>query len=349
MKPVRIGDWVLEPGGRCLVAAEIGINHNGDLDLARAMIDAAADAGTHAVKFQNYRTDDFVSDRSLMYEYVSQGRTVRESQYEMFRRYEMPREWLPILAEHCRLRRVMFFSTPTSPEGVADLVRVGAPMLKNGSDFLGHLRLVRSMAESGLPTILSTGMATLAEIDEAVRTFRGAGGRELVLLHCTSSYPTPSDDVHLRKISSLAAAFGCPVGLSDHTEGVVAAIGAVALGACMIEKHFTLDKSLPGPDHRFSCDPAEMKALVEAVGQVRRCLGEAAIGWAAGEERSRRQFRLSCAASRRLDQGHRLEDRDIVFRRPGDGLPPTAAEWLVGQSLRCAMAAGEMFQAEHFG
>jgi N-acetylneuraminate synthase/N,N'-diacetyllegionaminate synthase len=349
MKPVRIGDWVLEPGSRCLVAAEIGINHNGDLDLALATIDAAAEAGAHAVKFQNYRTEDFVSDRSLMYEYVSQDRTVRESQYEMFRRYELPREWLPILAEHCRLRRVMFFSTPTSGEGVADLVRVGAVVLKNGSDCLGNLPLVRSMAESGLPAILSTGMATLAEIDEAVRAFRGAGGRELVLLHCTSSYPTSPDDVHLRKISSLAAAFGCPVGLSDHTEGVVAAIGAVALGACIIEKHFTLDKSLPGPDHRFSCDLAEMKALVESVERVQQCLGSATIGTTTSQESSRRQFRLSCAASRRLDEGHRLEDRDIVFRRPGDGLPPTAAEWLVGQCLRRAVSAGETFQAEHFG
>ncbi len=349
MKPARFGDWILEPGGKCLVAAEIGINHNGDLALAQAMIDAAADAGAHAVKFQNYRTEDFVTDRSLVYEYVSQGRTVRESQYEMFRRYEMPREWLPLLADHCRRRQVMFFSTPTSPEGVADLVGVGAPMLKNGSDFLGNLPLVRSMAESGLPTILSTGMATLAEIDDAARAFRGAGGRDLVLLHCTSSYPTPPDDVHLRKIPSLAAAFGCPVGLSDHTEGIVAAIGAAALGACMIEKHFTLDKHLPGPDHRFSCDPAEIKVLVEAVEQVRQCLGEAAIGTTADQESSRRQFRLSCAASRRLDEGHRLEDRDIVFRRPGDGLPPTAAEWLVGQCLRRAVSVGEMFQAEHFG
>jgi N-acetylneuraminate synthase/N,N'-diacetyllegionaminate synthase len=226
MTQINIGGRTIGRGAPCFIAAEIGVNHNGDVALARRMIDAAADAGADAVKFQNYRTEDFISDRSLTYEYVSRGKTVVESQFDMFKRCELRPEDLAALARHCEKKGVVFFSTPTSEAGIADLVRAGAPLLKNGSDYLVHLPLIRAMARSGLPTVLSTGMATLAEIEDAVIAFREAGGRDLVLLHCTSAYPTADADAHLRKIPTLATAFGCPVGFSDHTWGTVAAVGA---------------------------------------------------------------------------------------------------------------------------
>jgi N-acetylneuraminate synthase/N,N'-diacetyllegionaminate synthase len=342
MNAIQIGPFTIGPGAPCFIAAEIGINHNGDMQLAHRMIDAAADAGADAVKFQNYRTEDFLSDRSLTYEYLSQGETVVESQWDMFKRCELEPESLGELSRHCDDRRVVFFSTPTSQQGIDDLLHLGAPLLKNGSDYLVHLPLVKAMGRSGIPTILSTGMATLAEIDDAVRAFREAGGKELILLHCTSSYPTLAEDVHLRKIPALASAFGCPVGLSDHTDGVVAAIGAVALGACMIEKHFTLDRNLPGPDHRFSSDPSEFAALVRDVRNLEASLGVSVIGPTPSEMGGRHDFRLSCVAGYDLPADHLLKASDIVFRRPGTGLPPRALDSLVGRRLQHGIAAGTM-------
>lgn len=348
MTSIRIGGRILGTGYPCFLAAEVGLNHNGDMDLARRSIDAAADAGADAVKFQNYRTEDFISDHSLSYTYTSQGKEVCESQMAMFKRYELSPDSLQMLREHCDRRGVVFFSTPTSDEGVQDVIRAGGTLLKNGSDCLVSLPLIRSMARSGVPTVLSTGMATLAEIDDAVRAFREAGGRDLLLLHCTSSYPTPPEDVHLRKIPALAAAFGCPVGLSDHTEGIVAAVGSVALGACFVEKHFTLDKDLPGPDHRFSADPAEFRQLADAVRTLETCLGQSAIGPTPSEELGRRDFRLSCVAVRDLPPGHRLALDDVAFRRPGGGLPPRSVDWIVGLRLGRAVPLGKVFDPEDF-
>ena len=202
------------------------------------------------------------------------------------------------------------------------------------------------MGETGLPTVLSTGMATLAEIDDAVRAFRSTGNEQLVLLHCTSSYPTPTKDVNLRKIPALAAAFGCLVGFSDHTEGSVAALGAITLGACWIEKHFTLDKNLPGPDQRFSADPAEFKTLAQAVRTLEQSLGESRIGPAASETLGRQQYRLSCVAKRTLSPGQRIRLEDVAFRRPGNGLPPDQAHWLIGRTVRRDINMGEIIPLE---
>jgi N,N'-diacetyllegionaminate synthase len=348
MRVVRIGDRLVGEGQPCFLAAEVGINHNGDMNLAHRLIDAAAEAGADAVKFQNYRTEDFISDRSLTHEYVSQGKTVVESQYDMFKRYELAASHLLELREHCDQRRLIFFSTPMSEEGIRELIEVGAPLLKNGSDALVHLPLIRAMARMGLPTVISTGMADFDDVKDAVEAFRGAGGKELILLHCTSSYPTPPEDVHLRKISTLGAAFDCPVGLSDHTDGTVAAIGSVALGACMIEKHFTLDKNLPGPDHRFSADPGEFRLLVESVRTLEKSLGSSEIGAASSEQAGRRDFRLSCVAARELSAGHCLTASDVVFRRPGIGFPPKAVDGLLQRKLVGNVATGHVFTAEDF-
>jgi len=349
MTGIRIGSRTIGEGQPCFLAAEIGINHNGDLGLAHDMIDAAADAGADGVKFQNYRTEDFLSDRILTFEYLNQGNRIVEPQYDLFKRCELQPGALRELKGHCDQRDVVFFSTPTSEEGVDDLVTIGAPVIKNGSDLLLHLPLIRVMARTGLPTILSTGMATLGDIDDAVRAFYQAGGVELVLLHCTSAYPTPDDDVHLRKIPALAAAFSCLVGFSDHTDGIVAAIGSRLLGACFIEKHFTLDNSLPGPDQRLSANPFEYQTLVESIRRLDRNLGSSAIGPAASEREGRENFRISCVAARDLDPGTVLTIADIAFRRPGNGLPPAAVDHLVSRRLARAVTKGALLSAEDFG
>lgn len=348
MLEINAGGRRIGVGQPCLIAAEVGLNHNGDLDLALRSIDAAVDAGADAVKFQNYHTEDFLSDERLTYTYRSGGEEVTESQYAMFKRCEIGPGMLAALKAHCDKRGVLFFSTPTGDKGIRELVAAGALLIKNGSDFLTHVDVVRAMAESGVPTVLSTGMATLAEIDSAVRLFRASGGQQLVLLHCTSSYPTPPDQVNLRRIATLQAAFGCPVGFSDHSEGVAAATAAVALGACFVEKHFTLDRNLPGPDHLFSCDPQDFRALVRAIRTVEAALGDSMPGPTASEALGRIQFRLSCMTARALPSGTRLEDTDIVFRRPGTGIAPELRGALVGQVLPGDLPAGEILTWEHF-
>ena len=349
MTALAIGARRVGQGAPCFIVAEIGINHNGDMALAERTIDAAAAAGADAVKLQNYRTEDFVTDRSLTYEYRAGDRRVVESQWEMFKRCELSAADLARLKTYADRRNIVLFSTPTSLATLADLVALDVPVLKNGSDFLGHLPLIGAMGATGRPTIVSTGMATLAEIDEAVRTFRDTGNDQLILLHCTSSYPTPPGDVHLRKIPALAAAFGCLVGLSDHTLGIVAAVGAVALGACCVEKHFTLDRRLPGPDHAMSSDPDELRRLVEAVRALELSLGESRIGPAAGERRARDAYRLSCAAARALPTGHVLGEADVVFRRPGGGVTPSRAGDLIGRQLTKAVEAHHAFRPEDLG
>jgi len=331
-----------------MLVAEVGINHNGDMGLAIRSIEAASHAGADAVKFQNYRTEDFVSDRTLTHEYISQGKVVVEPQFDMFKRYELDRTQLRVLRDNCERLGVIFFSTPSSEDGIRDLIDVGTPVLKNGSDYLVHLPMIRAMARTGLPTILSTGMADREDIQDAVDAFRGAGGRDLVLLHCTSSYPTPAEHVNLRKMSTLRNTFECPVGLSDHTDGTVAAVGSIAMGACVIEKHFTVDKNLPGPDHRFSADPSEFRQLVESVRIMEKSLGSPELKPAGSEALGRRDYRLSCVSARGLMAGHHLAASDVAFRRPGTGLPPKELDSLIDRRLTGDVPAGHLFSHEDF-
>lgn len=341
IQPIELGARLLGPDEPALVVAEVGINHDGDLSVAHRLIDEAADAGAGGVKFQNYKTEDFVLDRDLTWSYPGPSGMVTQSQYDMFKERELPQSALAELRSHAGERSLVFMSTPTSSDGVAELVAVGADAVKNGSDFLGHLPLIEDMARSGLPTVLSVGMATLGDIDDAVRAFRSAGGRELVLLHCTSNYPTAPSDVHLRKIPALLAAFGCPIGFSDHTEGVIAAAVAVSLGATFVEKHVTLGKDRIGPDHRFSSDPEELAELVEAVRTAEAALGTSVVGPADTEAAARLEYRLSCVAAADLGAGHVLTDGDLAFLRPGTGVAPRDRGWLVGRAVTRSVRLGE--------
>lgn len=330
------------------IVAEVGVNHNGDMDLARDSIIAAAEAGADSVKFQNYKTEDFITDRHLTIEYRSQGQIIRESQYEMFKRFELTTDQLRFLKEVCDSNGVVFHSTPTSEEGIKDLQHIGCNILKNGSDYLTNLRLIRAMGETGLKTILSTGMATLAEIDNAVSAFRETGNYNLILLHCTSSYPTPSKDVNLSRIATLRDTFDVEVGFSDHTNGTTAAVGATLLGAKWIEKHFTLSKGYAGPDHWFSMDPGELRELVVSIRDAESMIGSSRIGPTPSEARGRKDFRLSCVASRDIAKGESIKARDITFHRPGDGISPIFEDILIGLKLTCEVKKGQKFEKAHF-
>jgi N,N'-diacetyllegionaminate synthase len=326
-----------------LVVAEIGINHNGDMVLAKEMIHAAAESGADSIKFQNYKTDDFVFDKALQIKYQSRGQTISESQYKLFRRCELSLDQLSELKQECDSVGVLFHSTPTSYDGINELQSIGCKLLKNGSDYLTNHRLVRAMGESGLPTILSTGMANIDEIDQAVRVFRATGNACLMLLHCTSSYPTPIDQVNLSRIKSLATTFGVATGFSDHTKGITAAVGASFLGARWIEKHFTLSPDLEGPDHWFSMTPDELSKLVNSVHASCEMLGSSIISPTVAEIDSRKQYRLSCCASHELSPGHIITPDDISFLRPGTGLPPFYDQSLIGLKVISQIQNGQQF------
>lgn len=330
------------------LVAEIGINHNGDMALARQMINAAKASGADAVKFQSYVTEDFLSpDSNLTHEYTVGGKRVTESQFAMFKRCELSVEQLQSLSEYARKLGVGFHSTPTNNQGVTVLQELGVSVLKNGSDYLTHLPLIECMGKSGLATVLSVGMSTVEEIDLAVRVFRSTGNQKLILLHCTSSYPTPSNQINLRRIETLASTFGCLVGFSDHSEGVTAAAMAVSMGACWIEKHFTTDKALNGPDHAFSMDPAEFSRLAEACKSVQDMMGVSALGPAGCESISRHDYRLSCALARSMGAGEKIDSSDIVFQRPGNGIPPAHAYLLFGRVLSEDLPRGTTLKTEH--
>ncbi len=347
-RALSVGPRMIGSGYPCFVVAEIGINHNGDLELAKEAIIAAAEAGADAVKFQNYHTEDFICDRNLTLHYRSQGREVVESQYELFKRCELSRDQLAALKDLADRHGIDLHSTPTSVVGLQDLKDIGCSIVKNGSDYLTNISLIRAMGQSGLLTVLSTGMATAAEIDIAVRAFRETGNELLVILHCTSSYPTPPEDVNLARLAALATAFDVPVGFSDHSVGTTAAVGAVVLGACWVEKHFTVDRDLPGPDHWFSMDPGDLRRLVTAVRDVERMVGSPRIEPTPSEALGRRDYRLSCVAARDMAMGDEVTLADIVFQRPGDGIAPLHVDLLVGLKLRRPLNRGEQIRREHF-
>jgi N-acetylneuraminate synthase/N,N'-diacetyllegionaminate synthase len=346
---LTVGGRKVGPGHPVYIVAEIGINHNGDMELAGRMIEAAAAAGADAVKFQNYVAEGFVGDPEATYSYTeADGREVTENLRVMFKRCELSRDDLGRLADTCRRTGIDWHSTPMDVSGLDDLIALDAPAIKNGSDCLGHLPLIRAMGESGRPVVLATGMATLADVDEAVSTLRETGNEQIIVLHCTSQYPTPAEEANLRRITTLARTFGLPAGFSDHTEGPYAAIAAVAFGACWIEKHFTLDKSLPGPDHRFSADPAELAELVKGVRYVESALGDGTWRVSEKEMDGRRQHRLSCAAARDMAAGEVVREDDIAYMRPGTGFRPALKDMLTGRRLTRSLERGELFNSGQF-
>jgi N-acetylneuraminate synthase/N,N'-diacetyllegionaminate synthase len=275
---------------RPYVVAEIGINHNGNIRLCREMVLAAKESGADCIKLQNYKTDQFIGQRSEFWTYKNGDKVVKERQADMFRRCEINYTFMAEIKSLCDKIGIGFQSTPMCEDGLRDLMKLGVDSVKNGSDCLQDIRLITAMGKTGLPTVISTGMATIADIDRAVRAFRATGNEKLILLHCTSAYPAPDKDINILRVKTLRDTFGCLTGFSDHSEGIPAAVLSVAMGAVLIEKHFTLDKNLPGSDHRFSSDPHEMAELTAAVKQAWVQLGDKSLGMTETERQNRKKW-----------------------------------------------------------
>jgi len=329
----------------CIVIAEAGVNHNGSLDLAHQLIDAAAQAGVDYVKFQTFRTEALVTRKAEKAGYQKRTTGAVESQFEMLKKLELTEEAFRILAAYASSKHVAFMSTPFDIESARFLAHLGVSALKVSSGDLTNVPFLRQLASMGLPIILSTGMATLAEIEEAVHTCEDAGLpiEQLTLLHCTTEYPAPAEEINLRAMHTIATAFpGARYGYSDHSEGIEISVAAVALGAQVIEKHFTLDRNMVGPDHKASLEPAELTNMVRAIRRVGVALGDGRKRPTASELPNRAIARKSIVAARTIARGDIFSEQNLSIRRPGSGLSPARWDTLIGQPAARGYAQDEM-------
>lgn len=332
MKSITINGHKIGPGHPTYMVAEMSANHGQNFEQAVAILEAAKDAGADAIKLQTYTPDTLTIDCHNEYFRIKGTLWEGRNLYDLYGEAYTPWEWQPKLKEIANELGLELFSTPFDPTAVDFLEAMDVAVHKVASFENVDLPLLRYIGATGKPIIMSTGMATLAEIDEAVKTVREAGNQELILLKCTSAYPTPPSAMNLRTIPHLAAAFGVPTGLSDHTMGTTVPVAAVTVGACMIEKHFTLSRDLPGPDSKFSLEPAEFKAMVDAVRTVEAALGNVHYGIQPDEEESR-VFRRSLFVVQKMAAGDRFTAENVQSIRPGHGLHTRYLPEVLG---RCA-------------
>ncbi len=329
------------------IIAEAGVNHNGSLELALRLVDAAKASGADAVKFQTFRADLLATRSAHKAPYQERTTAEVESQFEMLERLQLDAAAHRRLIDHCRQVGIQFLSSPFDVQSADLLATMDVPLYKVPSGEITNLPFLEHLARKGRPLILSTGMSTLGEVEEAVHVLQDAGATQLTLLHCVTEYPAPYAEVNLRAMQTLKLAFGLPVGYSDHTLGIEIAVAAVALGAEVIEKHFTLDRSLPGPDHSASLEPDELRAMVAAIRHVEAALGTGIKNPAPCELPNLSVARKSVVAARSLPTGHLLVTGDLDIKRPGNGLAPKLLPTLIGRTLRTGVAKDEMIHWLH--
>jgi N,N'-diacetyllegionaminate synthase len=319
---------------KVVIIAEAGVNHNGDIQIAKTLIDVAAQAGADFVKFQTFKTERIVTQTAAKarYQKVTTGAT--ESQYEMLKRLELSDEMHHELFDHCQEASIQFLSTGFDIESIDFLLSLGQSLIKVPSGEITNLPYLRHIGSRRLPVILSTGMSTMEEIGDALAVLSSAGlTKDMVtVLHCTTEYPTPLGEVNLHAMQSIRDSFGVAVGYSDHTVGIEVSIGAVALGATLIEKHFTLDRALPGPDHQASLNPDELHAFVTGIRNIEIALGTSEKTPTASEVANRNVARKSLVASREIHKGDVFSEDNLTAKRPGTGISPMNWDRLIGSS-----------------
>jgi len=341
-----LGTHTIGPGEACYVIAEIGANHDRDWNTATRLIDEAVAAGADAVKFQTYSGDRIYSRKTPKFEYLAP--ITDKSPAELLEEISLPREWQAPLAEYARERGIHFFSSPFDHEAVDELAAIGVPLMKIASFEIVDLPLIRHAAETGVPLLLSTGMATLGEIEDALAAALEGGAPAVGLMQCTSVYPAPPAAINLRAMDTMRQAFGVPIGFSDHSTGLAVPIAAAALGACFIEKHFTLDRTRVGPDHSFAVEPPELRQLVDGIRDAQAALGDGHKSGPTPEE-SVEMYRLarrSLIITRDLPAGTRLERDMLTVKRPGYGVAPKDLDHVIGRTLQIDVEADEILTWE---
>jgi len=338
---VKVGHRLIGEGEPCFIIAEVGVNHNGHFTLAKKLIDVAKEAGANAIKFQSFKAENVVTRKAPKAKYQKQATRPAQSQYEMIKKLELSAAHFEGLARHAQKKGMIFLSTPFDNESVDLLDGLGVPAFKIASGEITNLPLIRYTAKKSKPVILSTGMSTLREIGEALQVIRSEGIKDIVLLHCVTAYPAKMEDANLRAMETLRHAFKLPVGLSDHTLGITIPIAAVALGACLIEKHFTLDKNLPGPDHQASVDPEELKQMVKAIRQVEKAMGDGSKVPTKEEKQMQKVARRSIVAAVNIPKGTHISEAMLAIKRPGTGLEPKYMNKVIGAVARSRIAQDE--------
>jgi len=329
------------------IIAEAGVNHNGSLDLALQLVDAAKASGADAVKFQTFRADLLAIPSASKAPYQERTTANSESQFEMLQRLQLDAAAHRCLIDHCRQIGIQFLSSPFDVQSADLLASMDVQQYKVPSGEITNLPFLQHLARKGRPLIVSTGMSTLGEVEEAVHVLHTAGATRVTLLHCVTEYPAPYAEVNLRAMQTLKSAFCLPVGYSDHTAGIEIAIAAVALGAEVIEKHLTLDRSLPGPDHNASLEPDELQKMVAAIRNVEMALGNGIKAPAPCELPNLPVARKSVVAARSLAAGHTLAIGDLDVKRPGSGVAPKFLPALIGRILRVSVDKDEVFGWDH--
>lgn len=315
---------------RTYIIAEAGVNHNGQLDLALKLCDAAKEAGVDAVKFQTWKTENIVTAQARQAAYQTENTGVEESQFDMLKKLELSYDHFRYIQEYCKKIGIEFLSTPDEEESLAFLVSLGLPFIKVGSGEVTNIPYLRKIASYGKPVILSTGMSTLAQVATAYDTLLESGAPKVALLHCTTNYPCPYDEVNLRAMLTLKEAFKCQVGYSDHTMGTEIPVAAVAMGAEIIEKHFTLDRTMEGPDHKASLEPAELKQMVEQIRHIEAGLGDGIKRPNKSEAENAKVVQKSILAKRPIKQGETLTEDMLVAKRAGEGISAKYWDMVVG-------------------
>ena len=338
------------PDKPCYVIAEAGSNHNGDLDTAKRLIDAAAEAGADAVKFQTYTAEGLYSRKTPNPTYLKKASLLKDQEtvWELIKRVEIPWAWHEELSAHTASTGLHFLSSPFEEAAVDLLESVKVPAYKIASYEITHLPLITYAAKTGKPLLISTGMASLADIERALDVANDTGCDQVALLHCAINYPPRFDDLNLRAIQTLATAFQVPVGWSDHTMGHSADVAAVALGACIVEKHYTLSRAQEGPDHAFALEPHELTGMVQAIREAEESLGSPVKRVTEAESEMFRIGRRSLVAARDLPAGTRLTRDDIAVKRPGYGIQVFEMEAVIGRRTSEAIESDEILQWEMF-
>lgn len=330
-KGINLGQRAVGPVGPVFIIAEVGVNHNGDLEMAKALVREARNCGADCVKFQTFRTDRVVIPTAPKAEYQMRTTGSSESQANMLKNLELATEAYPILLELCQKEQIEFLSSPADIEDVEFLESLGVSAFKLASFQIVELAFLHHVAKKQKPIILSTGMATLAEVDEAVRVIRNVGNDQVVLLQCTTNYPSRQEDANLRAMRTMQSALGTLVGYSDHTQTETACLAAVALGACVIEKHFTVDKTMPGPDQSSSADAQEFRRLVKLIRETEAVLGSGSKQPVEAELRNVLSMRRSIVSKVFIPAGTVITEAVLCFKRPGIGIPPNRLGDVVGR------------------
>ncbi len=318
---------------RVFIIAEAGVNHNGSLELAKKLIDVASESGADAVKFQTFKADKLVSKTAQKAEYQKETTSADESQYEMIKKLELDEMAHHELIKHCKSKNILFLSTPFDHESIALLHHLGMSIFKIPSGEITNLPYLRQIGSFGKEVILSTGMADLGEVEDALDVLVQAGTpkENITILHATTEYPCPMDEVNLKAMQTMLHAFGAKVGYSDHTQGIEIPIAAVAMGARVIEKHFTLDREMPGPDHKASLEPDELKAMVQAIRHVEKALGDGMKKPSKSEAKNKMVGRKSIVASKTILKGEVLSEDNLTTKRPGNGMSPMRWDSIIGK------------------